>query len=130
MRLHAEHFCGQVEKKLLESPLYSLEEGMFSKKTWRCELDLSDWNRANMMKLLWNLSGKADSLWIKWIHSYYIKNNVMTTPVKNDGYWIMKTILRQRELVHQKQIWQTLQSSDKLKTKEVYHGLMEVQQIV
>lgn len=27
-----------------------------------------------MVKLLWNLSCKADSLWIKWIHIYYFKN--------------------------------------------------------
>lgn len=36
-------------------------------------ISLDEWNRANMSKLLWNLGGKADSLLIKWIHSYYIK---------------------------------------------------------
>lgn len=38
-------------------------------------IDIEIWNKANLMKLLWNLSGKEDSLWVKWIQAYYIKNN-------------------------------------------------------
>ncbi|XP_050909683.1 uncharacterized protein LOC127123515 [Lathyrus oleraceus] len=35
-------------------------------------------NTVTLLKLLWNLSGKADSLWERWIHTYYVKiKNIM-----------------------------------------------------
>ncbi|CAK8572717.1 unnamed protein product [Lathyrus sativus] len=38
-------------------------------------VDIEVWNKTTLMKLLWNLSGKEDSLWVKWIQTYYIKTN-------------------------------------------------------
>ncbi|XP_019261681.1 PREDICTED: uncharacterized protein LOC109239557 [Nicotiana attenuata] len=35
--------------------------------------DLNTWNRAALLKHLWNLGKKKDKLWIKWVHAYYIK---------------------------------------------------------
>ena len=34
---------------------------------------LVEWNYACLVKLIWNLSDKNDLLWIKWVHSIYIK---------------------------------------------------------
>lgn len=31
-------------------------------------VSLKEWNKANMAKLLWNLSGKKDNLWINWVN--------------------------------------------------------------
>ncbi|CAK8544799.1 unnamed protein product [Lathyrus sativus] len=36
-------------------------------------LDLSEWNTTCLTKLLWNLCNKKDTLWVKWIHTFYFK---------------------------------------------------------
>lgn len=35
------------------------------------------WNRAALCKLLWNLSRKKGALWIKWVHIYFRKENLL-----------------------------------------------------
>lgn len=40
-------------------------------------IDLRTWNKVTMMKLLWNLSGKSYSLWVKWINIYYFKHDAL-----------------------------------------------------
>ncbi|XP_058753378.1 uncharacterized protein LOC131626575 [Vicia villosa] len=40
-------------------------------------LDLQVCNDIAMMKLLWSLSGKKDNLWVRWISSYYLKDNTI-----------------------------------------------------
>lgn len=60
-------------------------------------IDMDIWNQVNLLKLLWNLCNKSDSLWIKWIHTYYIKGDtIMIVPVKESYSWIFKKILNQR----------------------------------
>ncbi|XP_060182471.1 uncharacterized protein LOC132612165 [Lycium barbarum] len=34
-------------------------------------LDITDWNRAAISELLWNICTKKDKSWVKWIHWYY-----------------------------------------------------------
>ncbi|WMV51210.1 hypothetical protein MTR67_044595 [Solanum verrucosum] len=34
----------------------------------------SNWNVASVGKLLWQLSEKQDTLWVKWVHGIYIRN--------------------------------------------------------
>ncbi|XP_045815732.1 uncharacterized protein LOC123909010 [Trifolium pratense] len=83
-----------------------------------------DWNRANLTKLLWNIHNKADSLWIRWIHSYYIKHDqLMTMPVKPSCSWILKAILKQRELLPNIQGWEHVKG--KTITRKVYKVLRE-----
>lgn len=38
---------------------------------------LKDWNRAAMSKLLWAIAKKADTLWIRWFHTYVLKGKCM-----------------------------------------------------
>jgi hypothetical protein len=65
-------------------------------------ISLEEWNQANLAKLLWNINSKADSLWIRWIHSYYIKqDHLMTMSVNNSCSWVWKAILKQREALLQ-----------------------------
>ncbi|XP_019237534.1 PREDICTED: uncharacterized protein LOC109217724 [Nicotiana attenuata] len=42
-------------------------------------LNLKKWNRAAILKLHWDLTSKADRLWIKWLHMYHIKGQ----PISN-----------------------------------------------
>ena len=36
-------------------------------------------NKANMVKHLWDLARKKDSLWVKWCHTYIIKDKCLWT---------------------------------------------------
>lgn len=64
-------------------------------------IGLQVWNRANMVKNLWNLQTKADSLWIQWLHNYYMKGvDIRSIQVKQSTSWILKNILNLREQVY------------------------------
>ena len=46
--------------------------------------DLGIWNKAAVLKHCWALALKQDRLWVRWIHTYYVKqNNFWTMPVPN-----------------------------------------------
>ncbi|XP_019223812.1 PREDICTED: uncharacterized protein LOC109205556 [Nicotiana attenuata] len=56
--------------------------------------NLSMWNRAALIKHLWNLCMKKDKLWIRWVHVYYIKGkNPWQVEVKQAS-WISRKILQ------------------------------------
>ncbi|KAI8527725.1 hypothetical protein RHMOL_Rhmol12G0096800 [Rhododendron molle] len=60
---------------------------------------VKDCNAVAMCKLLWDLSKKADSLWIKWVHTYIIKGqNMWHMVIPADCSWTIKKIFRLREL--------------------------------
>ncbi|KAK2413113.1 hypothetical protein QL285_035856 [Trifolium repens] len=85
-------------------------------------ISLDEWNQANLAKLLWNINSKADSLWIKWVHSYYIKTDqLITMPVNNSCSWIWKAILKQRDSLLHIQGWEHMQGKDI--TRKVYQSL-------
>lgn len=73
----------------------------------------------NLMKLLWNLSNETYNLWIKWIHTCYIKDeHAMSIPVKDSYSWILKTILKHGAKVHQMQV--CMQQGEKFEMKKMY----------
>jgi hypothetical protein len=85
-------------------------------------ISLEEWNQANLAKLLWNINSKTDSLWIKWIHSYYIKtDHLMTMSVNNSCSWIWKAILKQRDSLLQIQGWEHMKGN--VITRKVYQSL-------
>lgn len=78
------------------------------------------------MKLLWNLSDKADKLWVRWLHDYYIKGlNVMEFIPKSNCSWIFKSILKNRTYVAQSRVWNGLHSGAKFPTSKMYHEIRE-----
>ena len=36
-------------------------------------INLQEWNRAIIAKLVWTITSKKDTLWVKWIHGKYLK---------------------------------------------------------
>lgn len=36
--------------------------------------DCSCWNKAALGKYIWKIAAKKDSLWVKWVHNIYLKN--------------------------------------------------------
>lgn len=75
-----------------------------------------------MLKLLWNLSAKTDNLWVKWIHTYYMKHEELFNVENKANYsWIMKDILKQREVLLDVQgLWNHMHTVGKLSMKKMY----------
>ncbi|KAH1253142.1 hypothetical protein GmHk_04G009884 [Glycine max] len=88
-------------------------------------IDLKIWNTVTMLKLLWNLCRKADSLWVRWVHTYYFKNkNVMEENVKPNSTWIMKAILNNREKVSSIQgKWEDMMMKERFCMTDIYMEL-------
>lgn len=42
---------------------------------------LEEWNKAAMVKHIWDVCNKSDTLWVKWIHTFVIKNSC---------FWVME----------------------------------------
>lgn len=40
-------------------------------------LHICNWNKVVVAKQLWALATKADSMWIRWVHAYYIKDDIV-----------------------------------------------------
>lgn len=38
---------------------------------------LVEWNAASVSKLLWNIHLKADKLWVKWVHMFFLKGKTI-----------------------------------------------------
>ncbi|XP_045822135.1 uncharacterized protein LOC123915019 [Trifolium pratense] len=81
-------------------------------------IDIEIWNRITMLKLLWNLGSKADNLWEKWVHAYYIKNRqIMEARVPNNASWLMKAIMQQRDDIRHNHEWKEMLNAPKFNMK-------------
>jgi len=61
-------------------------------------LDIYSWNKVALCKLLWAISAKKDTLWIQWVHSYYVKEkDVMVIDTPKQACWIVKKIFDTRQ---------------------------------
>ncbi|KAM6547870.1 hypothetical protein CsatB_019546 [Cannabis sativa] len=52
--------------------------------------DLETWNKAAISKYVWAISNKQESLWLKWVHSVYIKSQSWETyspSIHSSWYW-------------------------------------------
>ncbi|XP_019248423.1 PREDICTED: uncharacterized protein LOC109227679 [Nicotiana attenuata] len=61
-------------------------------------IDYTLWNRAAICKLIWAVSTRKESLWVQWIHGYYVKNKeieFMKTPTQ--ACWLVRKILDARK---------------------------------
>lgn len=57
-------------------------------------INLNLWNRAAIAKNHWDLAHKLDKLWIRWIHSYYIKyQHINTMPIPQQASWLVRKII-------------------------------------
>lgn len=54
-------------------------------------LDIQAWNKAAIVKLLWNICSKKDKL---WIHCYYGKNRDFFVDIPKQSSWIVQRILK------------------------------------
>ncbi|XP_070057679.1 uncharacterized protein [Nicotiana tomentosiformis] len=60
--------------------------------------NLKLWNKAAMITICWDLKTKKDTLWIKWIHEYYIKSQTLESmTIPQQASWMVKKILKARD---------------------------------
>ncbi|XP_070035459.1 uncharacterized protein [Nicotiana tomentosiformis] len=60
--------------------------------------NLKLWNKAAIIKICWDLKTKKDTLWIKWIHEYYIKVHTLENmTIPQQASWMVKKILGARD---------------------------------
>ncbi|XP_021848076.2 uncharacterized protein [Spinacia oleracea] len=78
------------------------------------------WNQAVVGKLAWAIAHKKDNLWVKWIHSLYIKDKpwVQFTPSASAS-WVVKCICQVKDFFSQGVSPQWL-TSTKYSIKEMY----------
>ncbi|XP_060195131.1 uncharacterized protein LOC132624355 [Lycium barbarum] len=84
-------------------------------------LDILQWNRAAVCKLLWNLRKKKDKLWVKWLHIYYGKGRSMWGLVAGNASWVVRKILKAKVYLENVGIQeQDLIQMEKFSIKKVY----------
>lgn len=53
-----------------------------------------------MLKCLWNICARAENLWVKWVHLYFLKGQqVIDAVVGKNNSWIIQKIMSLREEV-------------------------------
>ncbi|CAK8562475.1 unnamed protein product [Lathyrus sativus] len=89
-------------------------------------IDIDDWNKTTLMKLLWNLNEKEDSLWVKWIQTYYLKTNkLMEVQCKKSDSWIIKSVFNLREEFRNLGNLEDIMVGGKIKMSKMYMKLRE-----
>lgn len=85
-----------------------------TQKCWRYEPHL--WNKSTLIKMLWNLHMKSDKLWIRWVNAYYLKGDtILHWHVKDTHSWMIKSIIKVREIVLNNAYWEKVFRCRKLK---------------
>ncbi|XP_070030161.1 uncharacterized protein [Nicotiana sylvestris] len=58
------------------------------------------WNKAAVAKHLWVVAKKKECLWIRWIHTFYIKQNMLEhMPIPKNAAWVVRKILETRKFI-------------------------------
>ncbi|XP_058755938.1 uncharacterized protein LOC131629159 [Vicia villosa] len=126
-------YAGKVQ--LVKNPLCGLVVLLLVKKipvAWKdiCKprkcgglniIDLKIWNNLAMLRLLWNISKKKDTICVKWMNCYYLKGrDIMQIEERSQYSWVFKAILRQRQVTAEVHNWSSM---GQFRTKQVYKQL-------
>ena len=69
---------------------------------------LEQWNRILMIKHLWNVASKKDSLWMKWVTMYRLKDrSIWEIPIDDKASRGWKKLLEFKEMV-KPHVWSCL----------------------
>lgn len=62
-------------------------------------LNLYHWNKVYVAKHLWDITMKNYCLWIRWVHSYYMKNQIVDfVSILKNAAWFVRKLLGFRSL--------------------------------
>ncbi|XP_019237628.1 PREDICTED: uncharacterized protein LOC109217809 [Nicotiana attenuata] len=71
-------------------------------------VNLKLWNKAAIAKHCWDIAHKQDKLWIRWIHTYYIKNQQMsTTPTPQQACSMVRKVIEAHGILETRQFMHT-----------------------
>ncbi|XP_062076005.1 uncharacterized protein LOC133780148 [Humulus lupulus] len=88
------------------------------------------WNMALMAKFLWATSTKQDCLWVKWINSIYLKEQIIwSVPIKQEMSWYFKKLLRLRQVTDEDSLRQA-EKGGNFRIKHFYTSLVNAQSVV
>ncbi|KAM6560070.1 hypothetical protein CsatA_029309 [Cannabis sativa] len=63
---------------------------------------IEEWNIAALFKYVWALANKEDNLWVKWIHSVYLKDEEWWGyQAPNHGSWYWKQVVAAKDKLKQ-----------------------------
>ncbi|VFQ90497.1 unnamed protein product [Cuscuta campestris] len=72
------NFIWSATASYKRSPLINWEETCLPKNKGGIGLkNLVNWNKANVMKLLWDVANRKDILWVRWVHGRYLKQETV-----------------------------------------------------
>ncbi|XP_021727815.1 uncharacterized protein LOC110694926 [Chenopodium quinoa] len=87
---------------------------------------LQEWNTAAIYKILWDITHKADTLWVKWLHVYYFKDrDPWTVNIPQKSSWVLRKVMKQRSLIDKIGGWISVASSNGIKIKKIYDKLRQ-----
>lgn len=88
-------------------------------------INMKMWNRAAICKVLWRLYQRTYSLWIRWVHGYYVKQqNMLTMEIPAQCSWILRKILGVRAHLLGLPEGRTWLSNGEFSIRKVYSALM------
>lgn len=62
--------------------------------------NLKIWNKESIAKNCWDFAHKADKLWIKWIHNFYIKGQTLATvKIPKNACWMVRKKIESRDRI-------------------------------
>nr|XP_016511047.1 PREDICTED: uncharacterized protein LOC107828276 [Nicotiana tabacum] len=91
-------------------------------------IEFQTWNKAAMSKLFWVITAKKDTLWVQWIHNFYIKRrdiSEMETP--KQACWLVRKIFDARKWYRNNDLYTELQQfthADKFIIKKAFMHLI------
>ncbi|XP_060201738.1 uncharacterized protein LOC132630180 [Lycium barbarum] len=86
--------------------------------------DVHTWNKAAIVKQLWNLSKKKDKLWIMWVHTYYIKGRAAWDVITKQASWLIQKILQAAKYLTEANLDKvTILQADNYSIRDIYNQL-------
>ncbi|XP_059294598.1 uncharacterized protein LOC132047591 [Lycium ferocissimum] len=62
--------------------------------------NLQLWNRAALAKHFWDITNKKDKLWVKWMHMFYIKNQMFyDCPSPKQASWMIRKVMDAKSIL-------------------------------
>lgn len=93
-------WTGEVE--LSKKNLLAWAKICFPKSTGGSNvININVWNEAAIYKLLCNLYGKKDKLWVQWAHIYYGKSREIWEVEAKQESWMLQKILKIKRHIEQ-----------------------------
>lgn len=82
------------------------------------------WNKAAILKHYWSLGQKKDRLWIKWVHTYYIKGNMMNEVKPKQASWVVQKIFNAGKYIEEAGLTvEEIMSRDMFSIRKMYNNM-------